>query len=130
MINFKILSMITAVIAGSLFLVLLFIPELLLWLFQVPGNASAFFIGRRTAMLFLGFAVITWVGRNAPNSESRQAFCIGLASAMAALVVLGTIEFIRGFAGIGIFVGIAAEFLLGLGYFQIWYRHKMRQVPA
>ena len=57
-------------------------------------------------MLFFGISVFTWVARNTEHSESRQAICIGLSVSMFALALLGTIEFLRGYAGIGISLAV------------------------
>ena len=124
MIKFKIVSAITAVIALTLCLVLLLTPEVIFMLFSIDENSSAFFIGRRVAMLFLGISVITWVVRNASHSESRQAVCLGLAISMLSLAVLGTIEYLRGFAGFGISLAVITEAILALLYFKIWFSCK------
>ena len=123
-IKFKIVSVITAVIALTLCLVLLLRPEVIFMLFSVDESSSAVFIGRRAAMLFLGISVITWVGRNASHSESRQAICLGLAISMLSLALLGTIECLRGFAGLGIALAVITEAILALLYFKIWFSCK------
>jgi hypothetical protein len=124
MIKFNKLSVITAIITLLLFLILLLIPELIFKLFQVQGNESAFFISRRAAMLFLGISAFSWFGRNALNSESRQAICIGMSISMSAMAALGVFEFSRNFVGTGIFLAVVTEVVLGIAYFQIWMKHK------
>jgi len=120
MIKFKWVSVITAIIALTLCLALLLVPEILFNLFSIDEHSSAFFMGRRAAVLFLGIAVITWSGRHAVHSESRQAVCLGLAIAMFALAVLGSIEYFRGFAGFGISLAVITEIILALLYYKIW----------
>lgn len=120
MTEFKRVSTITACIALTLCMVLITYPEAIFLLFGIPENSSAFFIGRRAAMLFLGISVFAWVGRNAVHSESRQAICLGLAISMLALAILGTLEYLRGYAGIGIFLAVVAEAVLSALYFKIW----------
>ncbi len=71
-------------------------------------------------MLFLGIAVFSWLGRNALHSESRQAICIGMSISMLALAILGTFEFIRNFAGTGIFLAVITEVALAAAHFKIW----------
>ncbi len=124
MIKFKVVSIITAVIALALCLVLILFPEVIFMLFNIDENSSAFFIGRRAAMLFLGISVFTWVGRNASHSESRQAICLGLTISMLALALLGITEYLRGFAGIGILLAVITEGILALLYFKIWFNYK------
>lgn len=125
MLNFNIVSLSTAFIATALCIALLFAPEIIFRLFTIEEDSSAFFIGRRTAMLFLGIAVLSWVGRNAAHSESRQAICLGLAVSMFALALMGIAEYIRGFVGIGIFLAVVTECILAVMYFTIWYRYKI-----
>ncbi len=120
MIEFKKLSSITAIITFTLFLLLLFIPEIIFLLFQVQENESAFFISRRAAMLFLGIAVFSWVGRNALHSESRQAICIGMSISMSAMAMLGLFELARNFVGFGILPAVVTEALLAVAYYKIW----------
>lgn len=124
MIKFKMVSVMTAGIALALCVVLIFAPEVIFMLFNIDENGSAFFIGRRAAMLFLGISVFSWVGRNASHSESRQAICLGLTISMLALALLGTTEYLRGFAGIGILLAVVTEATLALLYFKIWFNNK------
>jgi len=124
MLEFRKISTVTAIICFTLFLVLLFVPEIIFSLFQIQENESAFIISRRTAMLFLGIAVFSWFGRNALPSESRQAICIGLSISMFALAILGIFEFSRNLVGMGIGLAVVTEFILGLAYFIIWIRNK------
>jgi len=127
MIKFKLVSIITAVIAFVLCVILLLAPEVIFMLFNIDEHSSAFFIGRRAAMLFLGISVFTWFGRNAEHSESRQAICLGLSVTMFSLACLGITEYLRGFAGIGISLAVITENMLALWYFKIWYSHKNEQ---
>lgn len=124
MLKYKIVSMSTAFIAMTLCIVLLLYPEIIFRLFNIQEESSEFFIARRAAMLFLGISVFSWVGRNAVHSESRQAICLGLAVTMFTLALLGTVEYIRGYAGIGIFLAVVTEFILSALYFKIWYFYK------
>jgi hypothetical protein len=124
MVKFRNLSSIMAVIAFTLFLFLLFAPEIIFNLFEIQGDESAFFISRRAAMLFLGIAAFSWFGRNASHSESRQAICLGMSISMLSLAILGVFEFVRNFVGMGIFLAVATEIALGTAYFQIWSGSK------
>lgn len=122
--EFKSINIITAVIALILCLILLLFPEFIFYLFGIQEHDSAFFIGRRASMLFLGISVLLWASKNSKNSEPRQAICIGLAVSMIALAILGTAEYLRGFAGMGIFLAVITEFLLGAAYLKIWLYSK------
>ncbi|MCF6273722.1 MAG: hypothetical protein L3J37_11145 [Rhodobacteraceae bacterium] len=123
--SFKTLSIVSAAIAGALFLTLLFVPGLVFWLFQIPASDSAVFLARRAAVLFLGFGIIMWRIRDVEASPAIQAICVGWGVAMLGLAALGSMEFLRGFAGIGIFAAVAIETFLGVSYLRLAL--KMRQ---
>ncbi len=118
-VDFRTLSILSAALAVALFLLLLFIPGLVFWLFQIPASESAAFISRRAAVLFLGFGILMWLVRNAENSLVRRAICIGWGTTMAALAILGILEFLRGFVGVGIFFAVFIETFLGVSYLRL-----------
>lgn len=124
MINYKTTSIYTALIAFTLFTILIFLPEVLFWIFGVEQINSAFFVGRRMAMLFLGLAILLWVGRNAAHSESRQAICLSVGVSMCALAGLGVFELLQGHAGPGILLAIFTEFVIAGLYFKLWLEHQ------
>ncbi len=117
--NFRSLSILSAALAAALFLTLLFMPGLVFWLFQIPGSESAAFLSRRAAVLFLGFGILMWLVRNAEGSPMRRAICIGWGTTMVALAILGTLEFLRGFVGIGIFSAVFIETFIGVSYLRL-----------
>lgn len=118
--SFKALNLITTGISVILSLLLLFFPQVIFLLFGVPGNESAYFISRRASMFFFGYAIICFFSRNAMPSESRRAIASGVGASMLGFAVLGTLEFLRGFAGPGIFLAVSAEIFLAVGYFLVW----------
>ncbi len=124
MVDFRSLSKITSGISIALFFFLLIFPEPIFYLFNVAGNDSAYSISRRAAMLFLGFGVISWLSRNAQPSATRQAISLGIAISMFGLTILGILEFLRGYAGSGIFMAASTELFLAVCYFSIWLTDK------
>jgi hypothetical protein len=124
MVDFRTLNIISSGISIALFFFLLIYPEPIFYLFNVAGSDSAYFISRRAAMLFLGFAVICWLSRNAQPSATRQAISLGIALSMSGLSILGIFEFIRGYAGGGIFLAASTELFLAVSYFSIWLSDK------
>ncbi len=125
--NFKILSYFTFGLSAVLSILLLFFPNVIFFIFGLEGNATADFISRRAAMLFLGYAVIAFFSRNSPPSDSRQAITLGIALSMLGLAILGLFEFARGFAGLGSLLPICTEFLLSLAYFSVWRQEASRK---
>lgn len=124
MLNYKTASTYTALIAFTLFTILILLPEMLFWLFGIEQSSSALFVGRRMAMLFLGLAILLWVGRNAEHSESRQAICLSVAVSMCALAGLGVFEFQQGQAGPGILLAVMTELTIAFLYLKVWLSHK------
>ncbi len=122
--DYKQTSMLASGLCIALFLCLLFIPDLIFWLFDVSATASATFAFRRAAMLFFGLAVIAWFSRETSHSEARQAICIGFTLQMLTLALLGIFEFVRGFVGWGIFVAVLTELIFSICYANIWLKHR------
>ncbi len=118
-VDFRNLSILSTALAAALFLTLLFVPGLVFWLFQIATSESATFLSRRAAVLFLGFAILMWLIRNAENSPARRAICIGWGTTMTALAILGTLEFLRGFVGVGIFSAVFIEAFIGVSYLRL-----------
>ena len=124
MFSFKNISIFTALIACSLFAAFLFYPVLPFSLFGIEQSSSALFVSRRMAMLFLGFAILLWVARNAKHSESRQAICLSISVSMCALSGLGVFEFQQGQAGSGILLAVMIELTIAILYLKVWLSHK------
>lgn len=124
MFEFKNISITTSMITMLLCLVLMLAPELIAFIFAIDASESAFFIGRRAAMLFLGLSVMSWMGRNAVHSESRQATCLGLTIAMFGLAILGVTEFMRGYTGPGIFLAVATEIVIASLFLKVWLTNR------
>ncbi len=107
-------------LAAVLAVVLVAVPGLVFWLFEIDAGDSAAFLGRRAAMLFLGLAVTLWAGRDALPSTGRQAIALGTGATFLALALLGGAELARGAAGPGILVAILIETLLGGAFLLRW----------
>lgn len=117
--SYKVVSIAASALYSALFLCLLVAPDLIYWLFGIERHTTADLFAKRAAMLFLGLAVLTFLGRNAPHSSLRQAVSVAMATTMAGLMLTGMYEFFFGSAGIGIWSAIGGEALfLGL-YLQV-----------
>ncbi|MBQ4836620.1 hypothetical protein [Pseudoalteromonas luteoviolacea] len=124
--QFKTLSIVTAIIAGFLFVALLLFPELMYSLFQIPQTESASFMARRAAILFLTLGILSWLMRNADHAESRKMVCLSFIIMMFGLAGLGAFEYVRGYAGVGIGLAIATELALGLAYLKVYFDTRYR----
>ncbi len=126
--SYKTLSAITTGLCSTLAVFLLLIPEPIFYLFGVSGDVSAYFISRRAAMFFVGYAVIAFLTRNEQPSASRQAISMGIGISMLGFFVLGLFEFLRGFAGAGILLPMTVELFLTVSYCRIWLGDKKEEV--
>ena len=134
MTNFKFLSWFTFSLSLVLFMFLLFFPAVVFVLFGVEGNVSAYFISRRAAMFFAGYAAISFLSRNTKPSPARQAIAMGVAVSMAGFAVLGLFEYFRGAVGAGIMPPVVTEIFLAVSYFRVWQAdakesHQVDQRP-
>ena len=126
MIAYKTASAMTAGLSIALASFLLLLPEAIFFVFGVAGNESAYFISRRAAMFFVGYAAIAFLSRNEPPSSARRAISLGIGASMAGFAAMGLIELLRGFAGPGILLPMAVEVFLAVSYFSIWSKDKQR----
>ena len=127
--TFKILSYVTALVYSALFLMLLFFPSYFLDDVGLQRSDSASFLSRRAAMLMLGFAVLSFFGRNASHSIARQAIVLSIAVGMTGLATLGIFEFSRGFASAAILQPVFVESTLATAYFLLWLAGR-QSVPG
>ncbi|MFS1287006.1 hypothetical protein [Pseudomonas piscis] len=116
--SFRRLCSLTALICLLLALAWGLAPGLLLTLWGLDYNPVAGFVARRNALLFLALAVIFHQFRDVGHSPARQALGNGMAIGCFALAGLGTLEWLNGNAGAGIFLAVGTELLLGLGFVQ------------
>ena len=119
MIMFRRFNSFTTLLTSVLFLSLLFWPASIFTLFQIEDTASAAFMSRRAAMLFLGFAVLSWFSKDINEPKTIRAVSAGIATTMLTLAILGFVEWSRGAAGPMILMAVAAETALGLSYLWI-----------
>lgn len=113
------LTFAAAVLCAVLSAVLIFFPEIIYWVFTVPDTPTGDFLAIRAGMVFLGVSVILWGCRNEGASTLRSTISIGVIVMMAGLAVAGVYEFLRGFAGLGIWVAILIELGFAYGYLSI-----------
>lgn len=108
-VSFRTVAIAAALLFFALCAALLLAPDRLLALWDVAASASGSFVARRTSMVFLGLAVMMLSARDLAPSTARTAIVRGLLTALVALAILGTIEFVLGHAGAGIFAAVTVE---------------------
>jgi hypothetical protein len=121
-VSYKAVSIAASALYSMLFACLLIAPDLIYWLFHIERHATADLLAKRAAMLFLGLAVLSFLGRNAPYSSLRQAVSVAMATTLAGLMLAGMYEFFLGIAGIGIWSAIGGEALFLSLYLHVLLR--------
>ncbi len=124
MITYKNVSIAATGLTFILFIILLFFPNLIFFIFNIEGAEAALLLSRRAAMLFLGLAVISFLGRDSAHSSLRQVVCLGMMAVMFGLALTGIFEFVRGYASFGILLAVVAEISFGAAYAVIWQKNR------
>ncbi len=106
------ISILTAFIGLVLFLLLLGVPATYLATYGVETDGGGLLMVRRASPMFLGFAVMLWMGRNAGPSPLRHAVCYGMAVTFAGVALTGTFEYLRGATNAMIMAAAAGELLI------------------
>ncbi len=114
--TFRLLNQAATLLCLILSATLIFLPELIYFIFSLTGDAVGDFLAKRAGMLFLGLATLLYFSRNAEASSARSAISLGLAVAMGGLALLGSYEYFRGYAGVGIWLAIITEAGFAIGY--------------
>lgn len=81
-------------------------------------------ICRRIGALYLGIALMFFLGRSAGPSELRSAVCLGMGLAVALLAALGLYELWAGRVSSGIVVPSVVETILAAGFVWVWFRGR------
>lgn len=114
--TFRGMSRAASVICGMLAFVWILVPHILLSIWQVESSVSTILAGRRSGALFFGLGVMLWLAQDATSSPTRDAIAAGFAASCAVLAALGIYEFVAGHAGVGIWLAVAVEIPLAVGF--------------
>ena len=114
--TFRSINQAASLLCAILSVALIFLPELIYFLFNITGDAVGNFLAKRAGMLFLGLATLLYFSRNIEASSARSAISLGLVVAMGGLALLGAYEYFRGYAGIGMWLAIITETTFAIGY--------------
>ena len=96
-------------------LCLLAAPSVLFWLFSQDPSASAEFLAKRAAVLFVGLALLLLWTKDHPPSETRKSIANAIAVSMLLLAALGLFEWVRGNTGAGVIFAVVTEALIAVG---------------
>jgi len=112
----NILMMLNAIVAGAFGIAFVLIPGQVLSWYGVTGDAQLTYVARLFGTALITFALITWMARDAADSDARRAIVMGLAAgdivgfAIALMAQLGGVVNSLGWSTVAIYL------LLGLGF--------------
>ena len=87
----------------------------------VEVTAGSIVIFRRMGAIYLGLALMFFLGRAAAPSDLRSAVCLVTGGGIALLACLGLFEFLARRVGAGVFRSVVAEAVLAAGFFCVWW---------
>lgn len=111
---YKPLAVTVSILFGALSLALIFLPQVIYWLFNLQGNSLGDFLAKRAGILFFGLSVLCFHSRNTRSIEVQQLASLTVGVAMGCMALLGVVEFFRGHVSIGIFVAVTIEVVFAL----------------
>ena len=117
--SFTIVAITTSIAGLILAIGWLFAGSLVLKRWGVEANTLGLLVGRRLGAVYLGIALMLFLGRSAPPSEFRSVVCTGMFVALALLAFLGLFELKAHRAGKGILVSVALEVILAAGFASV-----------
>ncbi len=122
--TYKFLSTVFCALSISLGMGLVFRADLITLLFGIDDHPSADLLARRAGMLFWGWALVTFLSRDAAPSDTRQHVTLGMAAVMGGLAIVGTYELVTGSAGPGIGVAIGGEVALTIAALVVHAKNR------
>jgi hypothetical protein len=114
--SFNIVAIATSIASLLLGIGWLFAGKLVLKRWRIESNDIGLLVGRRLGAAYLGTSLMLFLARSAPPSDVRSALSAGMFVSLALLAGLGVFEFKARRAGSGIFVSVAVEVILALGF--------------
>lgn len=117
--TFEILALITTCAGTLLGLGFMFAGRFMLKQWGMGATDASLVMCRRLGAVYLGLALLFFLGRSAGPSELRSAVCAGLGIAIGLLACLGLFELKSGRVSKGIFVSVVVETLLSTSFFWV-----------
>ena len=84
-------------------------------------TAGSIVLFRRLGAIYLGLALMFFIGRAAAPSDLRSAVCLVTGGAIALLAGLGIFEFLARRVRVGIFRSVVGEAVLAAGFVWVWW---------
>ena len=119
--TFKIMAFVTTIAGGLLGLRFIFAGASVLKQWGIEPTDGSLVVSRRIGALYLGLALMFFLGRKAAPSDLRSAVCLGIGGAIALLACLGLFELRAGRVSSGIIVPAIVEMVLAAGFAWAWW---------
>jgi hypothetical protein len=118
--TFKIMAFVMTFAGCVLGLRFIFAGASILREWGIDATDGPLVMSRRIGALYLGLALMFFLGRTAPPSDLRSAVCLGIGGASALLACLGLFELWAGRVSAGIVVPAVVEAVLAAGFVWVW----------
>ena len=118
----KTLMIINTIVAFVFGVVFVIIPAKAYLLYDITANEHLKYMGQLFGAALIGFAIITWMARNATDSDARRAIVLalfiadGISFVVALIGQLSNVMNALGWSTVVIYL----LFSLGFGYFQFF----------
>jgi hypothetical protein len=119
--TFKIMAYVTTIAGCILGLRFIFAGASVLKQWGIEATDGSLVMSRRLGALYLGLALMFFLGRTAAPSVLRSAVCLGTGGAIALLACLGLFELRAGRVSSGIIVPAIVETVLAAGFAWAWW---------
>ena len=119
--SFSFVATITSIAGVMLGIGWIFAGTVLFERWGVQAHLDGLLIGRRLGAVYLGTAIMLFLGRTAPPSDLRTALCVGMFLSMVVLATLGVFEFRARRANAAILVSTAIEVFLAAGFASVLF---------
>lgn len=115
------MAYVTSVAGAVLGLRFLYFGASVLKQWGIEATAGSLVMCRRYGALYLGLAVVFFLGRNAAPSDLRSAVCLGIGGASALLAGLGLWDRSAGRVTSGIIIPVLVELVVAAGFAWAWW---------
>jgi hypothetical protein len=87
----------------------------------IEATAGSLILFRRIGAIYLGLALMFFLGRAAAPSDLRSAVCLVTGGAIALLACLGLFDFLARRVSAGVFRSVVGEAVLAAGFVWVWW---------
>lgn len=119
--TFRIMALIMTFAGCLLGLRFIFASEDVLKEWGIEATNGSLVVSRRLGAIYLGLALMFFLGRSAGPSDLRGAVCLVTGGVIALLAGLGFFEFRARRLSVGVFRSIVVEALLAAGFVSAWW---------